>query len=189
VAQGLNGNPALVEYILRNMDGAAAAQQLNANEAWLTSLVQHLDANSLANALNTALGTAGGQAFMAGLLNTLDGGIVARALNANPQLTREMLRQAGTIGLGNTLQNLLADANAGAPGAFLTDLITELDPNMIINVLNNGRNAYHGDSRLPYSPYSMLEVTWFQVATQASLLPGVTIYMWTNILGGLPYDW
>jgi hypothetical protein len=199
VADGLNGNPALVEHILNHLDGAVMAAGLNANGPWLTALVGALDAPSLASALNTALGTAGGQAFVTDLLSTLDGGIVADALNANPGLTRELLNAGGSIGLGTTLHDLLVDAAAGNPGAFLTDLIQGLNGTMLANVLQNaatGATLTPGEkARLPFQSangngYTFLKVTWFYVFLKANTFLGPQAgWAWSNIEGAEPYHW
>jgi hypothetical protein len=186
VAQGLNGNPALVENVLNRLDGKVMAAGLNANEDWLTALVGALDAPSLASALNTALGTAGGQAFVTDLLSTLDGGNVAKVLNINPQLTQELMVRGAQNGLGLTLHDLLSDADVGATGGFLTDLIAGLDPDMVSNALNNSRTAYHGAPGLPYGPWTFLDVTWIKVY----LIGGfglISSLAWSRIEGGERY--
>jgi hypothetical protein len=178
-AQGLNGNPTLVEYLLRNLDGAATAEQMNANADWTIALLQNLDPAALADAVNGALSTAGGKAFVTSLLQNLDGAMVGRGLSQNPQLTEELLKRAGgwdpdgpgpetPIHLGTTLKDLLKDADAGGPSGFLTTLLTALDPDVIIRVINNAagiRNSkgdindpnnhgpYYDDPRLKYRPF------------------------------------
>jgi hypothetical protein len=199
VAHGLGGNPALVENVLNHLDGTVMAGGLNANEAWLTALVGELDAGALAGALNSALGTAGGQSFVTGLLSTLDGGIVAEALNANPGLTRELMNAGGSIGLGSTLHDLLADAGAGAPGGFLTELIGGLNGTMMARVLENAASGATltaaERARLPFQSvdgngYTMLKVTWFYVFLQADTFLGLQRgWAWSNIEGAEPYHW
>jgi len=206
VAAGLNANPDFVDYLVRNLDGAQAAQQLNKNEAWTTALVQNLNADSIGGALNTALASAGGKAFLTNLLNTMDSSVIGRALQNNQQLTRDLLTAAGNIGLGTTLKPLLLDAATKWPATvqtipltstdpeaiarwkplgFLSDLFTNLDAEMVSNAYNNSL-TYAGRADLPYTApdgqkYTMLQVLWLKVQSVMELVPIMEIPMWIHI--------
>jgi hypothetical protein len=196
VADGLSLNPELVEHLIKYLDGEKIAQELANTEAWTIALIQNLDANALATALNNALGTAGGQAFVVDLLSTLDGGMIAEALNNNPGITKVLMDEAGAIGLGNTLHDLLAAAGVGEPGAFLTDLIGGLDGPMMTRVLNN---AWSGATLtpaeladLPYPGKTFLQCTWFLVYLKATTILGDQQgWAWSQIEGADPagYTW
>jgi hypothetical protein len=188
---------------------------MNANADWTIALIQSLDPGALADAVNGALSTAGGRAFVTALLQNLDGAIVGRVLSNNPQLTEELLKRAGgwdpngpgpktPIHLGTTLKDLLKDARAGDPSGFLTTLLNGLDADVIIRVINNAagiRNSkgnlndpanhgpYYNDPRLKYRPYTFLDVTWFKVWLQVNILP-IPMAGWSKIEGDAErYDW
>jgi hypothetical protein len=196
VADGLEVNPELVEHLLKYLDGAGMAQELGNNEAWLTALIQNLDAAALAGAVNDALSTPGGQAFVSDLLSNLDGSIIGNALNQNPGLTDVLMEEGGAIGLGDTLRNLLVDAGVGGPGGFLADLIRGLDGDMMTRVLNN---AWSGATltpaelaNLPYPGHTFLQCTWFLVYLKSSSLLGPQQgWAWSQIEGADPagYHW
>ncbi|OFW68380.1 MAG: hypothetical protein A2V52_06345 [Actinobacteria bacterium RBG_19FT_COMBO_54_7] len=205
-ADGLDANGDFVDYLVRNLNGAQAAQQLNKNEAWTAALVDALDANSLGAALNTALASDGGKQFVADLLNTLDGGIVARALNANQQLVKDLLATGAAIGLGTNLKDLLLDAanqwpaqtqtipltstdpNAIAhwkPLDFLSDLFTNLDPGMVAAAYNSATDP-GGRTDLPYTgadgnKYTLLQVLWLKADSVLEVLPILQLEMWIHI--------
>jgi len=200
VGDGLESNPELVEHLLNHLDGAVMAQGLNGNEAWLISLVEALDANVLAGVVNDALDNPGVQAFVTDLLSSLNGGNVAKILNVNPGLTRELMNAGGSIGLGTTLHDLLADAGAGESGGFLSELIRQLDAGVVSTALNNAatRTGLTADEidRLPYaSPtsgnhYTFLQVTWFYVYLRASTFLGYQEgWAWSQIEGAETHHW
>jgi len=186
--------------LLNHLDGAVMAQGINDNEAWVTALVEALDANALADILNNALDDPGVQTFVTDLLSNLNGGNVAKILNVNPGLTRELMNAGGNIGLGTTLHDLLVDAGAGDTGGFLTELIRQLDAGVVSTALNNAgtRSGLTADeiSRLPYeSPtsgehYTFLQVTWFYVYLRASTFLGYQEgWAWSQIEGAEPHSW
>jgi len=163
-AQGLNSNPALVENLLRNLDGQEVALQLNANEDWITALVGALDPSHLADALNGALADPGGQAFMVGFLNTLDGNILAGAVNANPSLIEEFLDRAAANGLGGTwaalLNQVMASVYVDPADNFLVELMGELDAQAAVDIVNGSLQVHSLD--LPNPGHNMLECLWLK---------------------------
>jgi hypothetical protein len=179
VAKGLNGNPVFVEYLLRNLDGEAMALQLNQNEAWITALVGALDGGALAGAVNNALATAGGQAFINDLLGNLNADIVSNALNANPRITEELLDAAAANGLGTTIGQAIVAAGAGGVGKFLTPLLGTLAANTVAAALNQALATHDHNMVIP--DHNMLECIWLDIAGKAlGILP---IPMWINIAG------
>jgi hypothetical protein len=199
VAAGLNGNTDFLRELLMHLDGQGTAEQLASNEVWTINLVRELtkdeNAGALAEFLNTALKDPGVHNFMEELLSALDGGNIATILNNNPGLMQDLMVRAGQIGLGSQLKNLLAEAGAGGPEGFLTELLQELDVDMVVNAMGlndpdtntrTGSFTYGDDPRLPkYEPgqtrRTFLDVTWFYVDSFTwGLLPAP---MWANIVG------
>jgi len=176
VAQALNGNPALVEHILRNLDGQKAAQAIAAHEDWVVDLVGYLDPGALAGALNSALATPGGVNFLKGLLGNLPDGsnigtIVARAMNANPALTQQFMERAGQIGLGSKIGQALAASNNN----MLVGLLNNLDANIVIQALNDSLAYSSPDTPIPN--YTLLKVLWVKLQLKMN---AILYWHWTQ---------
>jgi hypothetical protein len=193
VAQGINANIAadptdnLVTNILSNLNGQQAAQQLNNNEAFLTTLVANLDGAALANALNRALDPAdpvtggGGQAFMSDLLSNLNGDILVNAMNSNPLLTEQLMDQGGVNGLGSTIGWALVNADVGRSGGFLSDLIGTLDWQTMVNALSESM-AIH-DPNAPVPNHNLMECLWLKAWNVLGVWGGVPLRAWINFIG------
>ncbi len=177
VAKAANVNPTFIEYILRNTDGRQMAETMNANPTFLENLIPLLDPNSLAHALNTALATPGGRSFVNGLLANLQGEVVATALNANPQLTQQLLTaaQSGGNDLGGKIAGILNEALVASPSNnLITTLLRNLNAGPMIDILNMAMDIE--TSGLPTSPYSSLKVLWMFIEFRASVLGLLNVY-------------
>ena len=157
VAAGLNNNPGLVEHLLRNLDGTVTADQMNNNQVFMENLVANLNGASTAAALRKALDpgdpdtAGGGQNFIRTLVNNLNPDILSGALNANPQLTEDLMDAASVNGLGAVMGQAMVDAD----GSFLVELLTYLDaPTMRDAMLQS--LTYH-DADLPISGHNLFE--------------------------------
>ena len=148
-AQGLNSNPAFIQHLLMNLDGKGTAEQMAANEDWTIALTAALDPAALAGALNTALATPGGQAFMADLLGNLDGGIIAEALDNSQNVTGELIALAGERGLGETIASALNDSMEdlyeNPSQDFLVELFKELESRVLVEIINGSLQIHSRD--------------------------------------------
>ena len=181
-AQGLSTNPTLVEYLLRNLDGEDTAHQMNANAEWTIALLQSLDPVKLADAVNGALSTPGGRAFVTGLLQNLDGSIVGRALSQNPQLAHAFIKRAGQLGLGTKLGQLLISADTGHPLGFLTTLMGRINSPTLMEIVVRAKENHNPD--LPIPGHNMFECLWLYGESTSSLFPGAPPGLsWTRFIG------
>jgi hypothetical protein len=140
IALALNANPDMTHWMLGALDPHVVADLLNGNPSFLSNLISNLDGRVIANAINeeykmhpgnsflerlmSAMVTqqAGrtlaetlndyGYDFLLGLINNLDGAVVASAINGNPGAKR-----------------------------FMTDLLSYLDPYDVVALINNSSDT------------------------------------------------
>ena len=201
--------PILVETLLKNLDGEKAAVALNTPEGktFLTALIEHARWGQLiANALNRRLEstdpeTAEGSDFLSRSSEqpwTPDA-LLAKALNDNPNLTQDLLIRPGKSDWEIPCRHLLKDCSGNAAAGSRLDqrvlelrcrswtdsLITNIDPEMVSNVINNALNPSPRGSQRSQSchipGYTMFEVLWFKVQSYWMPCRLMEIPMWTHI--------
>jgi hypothetical protein len=111
------------------------------------------------------------------LLSTLDGTILAEAMNANPQITEQLMDQAAINGLGSVIGQAMIAADVGGVGGFLTDLMGTLDVPTISAALHSSIFDYHGGD-LPIPGHNLLECLWLD--SMGRMAGWVRIPMYVN---------
>ncbi|RJP26051.1 MAG: hypothetical protein C4536_16470 [Actinobacteria bacterium] len=158
MAQAMNANPNMTDWMLKALDAGVVADLLNNNPAFLGGLVSNLDGAVVAGAVNAEYAMHPGSSlierllsspemnganladsldayglnFLTGLLGGLDGTMVAAAINGNPGAT-----------------TFLADVIAYLNPYFVAALINESDTNGAVKNLITWIHTYYAHSANP----------------------------------------
>ncbi len=126
-AKILNANGAFLASLIDRLDPAGLAVILNANEAFLTNVMTET-AKSQQLLASTASIVNSNPTFLKNLLKYLNAKVVAAALNANGEMTTNLLDRLSPSAVAS-----IVNANRN----FLRDLIGHMDPKVIASTTNN----------------------------------------------------
>ena len=88
VAGLLNGNGAFISSLLTHLNPQVVADAVNNNQAFLTQTMGYTNTGDVVDVLNN---NAGAQTTINTLVGLLDGGVIAHAMNAHPEMTVNLL--------------------------------------------------------------------------------------------------